>query len=125
MFMFIIPMTMRNLAIFSVLVDAAFMVSGFGPAVGFLGSALTGFLLIRTNALSAIFDRFGGARAWNAPSIPPSIKLPNVAAVFTPKPVSEDELDRLLEKVHQHGIGSLTNSEKAALKRASKQRRQR
>lgn len=125
MFMFIIPMTMRNLAIFSVLVDTAFMVSGFQPAVGFLGSALTGFLLIRTNALSAIFDQVGGRRGWGGPSIPPSIKLPNVAGVFTPKPVSEDELDRLLEKVHQHGIGSLTNSEKAALKRASKQRRQR
>ncbi len=125
MFMFVIPMTMQNLAIFSVVVDLAFMVSGFRPAVGLLGSALTGFLLIRTNALSAIFDRFGGARAWRGPSVPSTIKLPNVAGVFTPKPVSEDELDRLLEKVHQHGIGSLTNAEKASLKRASKQRRQR
>jgi hypothetical protein len=53
------------------------------------------------------------------------IKLPNIGAAFTPKPVSEDELDRLLAKVHEHGIGSLSNTEKAILKRASKQKRQR
>ena len=121
MFMFVIPMTMRNLMFLSILVDAAFAVSGALIAVNALCAAVVAFLLLRTNLLSTMTDR---VERWNAPSIPSSIRLPNVAAVFTPKPVSEDELDRLLEKVHQHGIGSLTNSEKAALKRASKQRRQ-
>jgi membrane associated rhomboid family serine protease len=121
MFMFIIPMTMRNLALLSLLVALAYMVSGVPQALASLGAAVTGYGLIQTNVLSQLMDGIRPRRGWTGP---PSIKLPNLAVPFAPKPVSNDELDRLLEKVHEHGIGSLTNSEKAALKRASKQRRQ-
>ncbi|MBY0585754.1 rhomboid family intramembrane serine protease [bacterium] len=121
MFMFVIPMTMRNLAILSLVVDLAYVLAGSPQALAALGAAAIGYLLIQTNALSMLMDRFAPSPGWSGP---PSIKLPKITAAFTPKPVSNDELDRLLEKVHEHGIGSLTHAEKSILKRASKQRRQ-
>lgn len=126
-FMFVIPMTMKMLAILSVGIDALFAVSGMAVAACYLGGALTGFVLIKTRVALDWVDRLpiGGRGRSRVGSFPATVPFSKIGSAFAPKPVSEEELDRLLDKVHAQGIESLTTREKSTLKRAAKQRRNR
>ena len=109
----VIPMTMYWLAVVSVVIDAAFAISGNPLAICYLGAAFTGFVLTKTRRVSLDWiDRYSwrtsvGRRG----SFPTTIPFSKIGSAFSPKPVSEEELDRLLDKVHAHGIESLTTRE--------------
>lgn len=122
LFMFVLPLTMQTLAILTIVIDVAYAVSGFQQGVHHLAGALVGYTLIKNLSLLGFVDQLGSTTRRGGPV---TIPFKNVTKVFEAKPVSEVELDRLLDKVHAEGIDSLTASEKATLKRASKQRRNR
>lgn len=130
-FMFVLPMTMQTLAILSVVIGLAFAVSGVPQSACSLGGAAIGYLLIKNRQWLGIVERIPGmrgrsmGRSVGGPAARMTVPFKSIVKAFEPKPVSEDELDRLLDKVHEQGIDSLTASEKATLKRASKQRRPR
>jgi len=124
-FMFVLPMTMYWLAIASVGIDAAFAISGNVFAMCYIAAAFTGFVLLKTRVALDWIDRVPmlSRRRGRAGSFPATVPFSKIGSAFSPKPVSEEELDRLLDKVHEHGIESLTTREKSTLKRAAKQRR--
>ena len=121
LFMFVLPMTMRMLAIISVVINLAYVVTGSTFAVCNLGGALAGYLIATNPRILSFVDRIPGLPKMGKGRA--TLPFKSITKAFETKPVSEDELDRLLDKVHASGIESLTSSEKATLKRASKQRR--
>lgn len=127
-FMFVLPMTMYWLAIVSVGIDAAFAISGSFFAMCYIAAAFTGFVLLKTRVALNWIDRvpmLSRGQRNRVGSFPATVPFSKIGSAFAPKPVSEEELDRLLDKVHEHGIESLTTREKSTLKRAAKQRRNR
>ena len=127
-FMFVIPTTQKWVAVIWCGILAALAVSSWPIAICQLGGALTGYVLLKSRVGLSWVDRLplptGGGRGRRG-SFPATVPFSKIGAAFSPKPVSEEELDRLLDKVHAHGIESLTTREKSTLKRASKQRRNR
>jgi membrane associated rhomboid family serine protease len=125
MFMFVLQMTMRTLMIVSVVIAAAFTVAGSPTSAASLGGAATAYLLVTNPQVLTLFGQLSPRRSTRRTPGKMTVKFPDVSSLFTPKPVSEDEVDRLLDKVHAQGLDSLTAREKALLKRAAKQKRNR
>lgn len=109
---FVFPMTLQTLALIFVGLDVFRMISdlkGAGGGVSFqahLGGALFGFLAVH--------------RRWLY--MDPFEKLEELRAEREQKRevADEERLDEILAKIHREGIQSLTASEKAFLKRASR-----
>jgi membrane associated rhomboid family serine protease len=126
MIMFVIPLQLRYLAIMQVLLDVVGLAGGSRGVANsaHLGGAAFGFLYYRNG--------------WRVTSWLPSFRLRwprwprRKAAVRIYKPdeegpgiISEETVDRLLQKIHEHGEASLTDEERALLVAASQQKKTR
>lgn len=105
----IIPMKMRTAVYGFLLFALANLILGGANAGGdaaHVGGAFAGFYFIRhTHLLRDFFQLVGG---------PPRKPQP---PAHTPPPASE--LDRLLDKVHTHGMASLTDAERKTLRQST------
>ena len=110
----IFPMTLRTLALIVVGIDAFYLllqISGAGGGgnvarLAHLTGAAWGFVAVKQGWV------------WKDPMETFANWKEDRAEVREDQDTAD--VDRLLEKIHKQGIGSLSNSEKAALKRASK-----
>jgi hypothetical protein len=109
---FIFPMKMRTLILLLIGLDLFYGVQGSPNGVAnfaHLGGALFGFLYWKWRPL---WERVGDVyRDWRA------------SRRKTVDVEEEDDLDRILEKISQHGMDSLTKRERSFLLRASERRR--
>ena len=109
-----IPMKMRTLVYTYLGISVVMLLLGTSNAGGeaaHIGGAIAGYFFIRRlHLLRDFFDVFSNSRKSRARS------KEDIDA-------SEREMDRLLAKVHEHGLHSLTDKERATLKAASEQRR--
>ncbi|HOW97790.1 MAG TPA: rhomboid family intramembrane serine protease [Kiritimatiellia bacterium] len=111
---YVVPVTLRAwvLAVILGLVELMFLLS---PGSGSVANAahLAGGLAGYFYALGLVRGERSGARSWR-----------KVAKLFTPPPADDArELDRLLDKIANHGLHSLTPREREWLDRASRARR--
>lgn len=124
LFMFVFPMPIRVLAILTVAIAGLVLILQ-GPNAGgeaaHLGGAAVGFFLIHNRGFLAWADRVGSSTGGRRMRF----GLPHFKSLLPDRSVSDEELDRLLDKVREHGLDSLTTREKNTLKRASKERRNR
>lgn len=117
---FVFPIELRWLVIFLVLagVYASFQtlhgVAGGTADAAHLGGALWGFLAFRRMRGYYLGLGHRGAPLW------PWLARFRAARVAQNRAALQAELDRLLEKVHQQGMGSLTSDERRSLERASR-----
>lgn len=115
---FAFPLKMKTLAYGYVALSAFSLVMGSANAGGeaaHLGGALAGFYFIRnSHLLRDFFDVTGDSRK------PPKPKRGRAKPrERTPKLPDQREIDRILDKVHNKGIHSLSAAEKKILKKAS------
>lgn len=117
---FVLPLKMKTLAYGYVAISAYSLLTGSQNAGGeaaHLGGALAGFYFIRnSHLLRDFFDVMGDSRR------PPKRRKPSRAKKrpkFGARPPNQDEVDRILDKVHSKGVHSLSESEKKTLKKAS------
>jgi len=116
-----IPMKMKNFGILILGIGAYTVITSgnnAGGEAGHLGGALLGFILMKNPWLLNWVDKFGitsttagGPRADFQPKIRPRTKLN----------MESSEVDRILDKVTEHGVHSLTEEERATLLRISRQ----
>lgn len=114
-----IPMKMKTLGIvvlgigvFTVLTSG----KNAGGEAGHLGGALAGFLLMKYYALKTASTGVGFGRrrtAVESREYVPKIRPRTVISL------DSSEVDRILDKVSEHGLHSLTNEERATLKALS------
>ncbi|MCW5757553.1 MAG: rhomboid family intramembrane serine protease [Phycisphaeraceae bacterium] len=113
-----IPMKMKTFAYGFVALALVMLLIGSTNAGGeaaHLGGAIAGFYFIRnTHHLIDFFDVLGDSRKPKSPK-PPRHKRGGGA--------SQQEVDRVLEKVSASGLGSLTSQEREILRHATKQQR--
>jgi len=108
--------------------------SGLGiPHLAHLGGACAGYLFFRVRAFAA--ER-PAPRIPTAPARRPVVTPMRVQETVTemssapavmeagPPEVSDDEIDRVLDKISRHGMGSLTSEERQFLADASKRKRE-
>lgn len=123
-FMYVIPMQLRYMAIIYVLLDVVGVLGGSRGIANsaHLGGASFGFVYCRNG--------------WRVLSWLPALRWPRwprrKASVRIYKPeeespgiISEETVDRLLQKIHEQGEASLTDEERALLLAASKQKKTR
>ncbi len=119
-----IPLKMRTFAYGYVGIALFSLLSGSQNAGGeaaHIGGAIAGFFFIRhSHLLTDFFDVFGDSR----PNKGKKSKHVSKKSVYrnyknTPGP-SQDEIDKILQKVSQKGLASLSESEKKVLAQASK-----
>jgi membrane associated rhomboid family serine protease len=115
---FLFPMRLRTV-VYVFIAIAAFTVITSGPnaggEAGHLGGAFAGAYLIRhTHLLRDFLDIFGTAKAGRGG---------RAARTARRGVVDEREVDRILTKVAQQGLRSLTEGEKRALRRATEARK--
>lgn len=115
-----IPLKMKWFAYGFVALAFVALVSGSSNAGGeaaHLGGAIAGFYFIRnTHHLIDFFDVLGDSRK---PKPPKRGGRPRGRAPS----VSQQEVDRVLDKVQASGLGSLTDAEKAVLRQATDRQR--
>jgi membrane associated rhomboid family serine protease len=127
---FVIPMPIWVLVVGSVVMDGFVFLSGqkTGVAVtAHLGGALFAFVYYKRHW--RLFPAVAGARQWFSQRNRPALRVyreePVERVPVTSPPTAESEehleakLDRVLEKVTRFGQGSLTDSERQILMRAS------
>jgi membrane associated rhomboid family serine protease len=111
----IIPMPLRNLAYTLVAVALLTIFFGGDNAGGeaaHLGGALAGFWLIRRpQLLHALFDWMG--------TVDPTSRSRRVRSARR-RGLDTAEIDRILDKIQRHGLHSLDDSERQALREASR-----
>lgn len=92
-----------------------------GGDAAHLGGALAGFFFVRrSHLLHDFFDVFGPPKPGRAGrSISSRRQSPQEAA----RPTDDAEVDRILAKVRAHGLGSLSDAERDALRRATEAQR--
>ncbi|MSR18381.1 MAG: rhomboid family intramembrane serine protease [Phycisphaerales bacterium] len=109
---FVIPMRLATVAWGIVIISIAsiyFNWNNSGGEAAHLGGAIAGFYLIRRpQQLHAIFDFFGRADPTS------------VVSKVRRRPTSTAEVDRILDKIREHGIGALDDAEKQTLRSASR-----
>ncbi len=119
---FVIPMSMRNLAI-GAIIFAAFMIltkgNNAGGEAGHLGGAILGFILMKNPHWLSFLDGKSGIgkrrrRVQDAQVVREKKLRPRVNI-----DLSDTEIDRILDKVSSEGIQSLTDAEREALVNAS------
>lgn len=117
-----IPMKLRTFAYIYVAMAAAnllFRGKNAGGDAAHLGGAIAGYILIRNaHLLRDFFDVFTDSRRPKKRTGPPD----RPASPRQPPRPDEAEVDRILAKVNQHGLQSLSESEKATLRRATEAR---
>jgi len=126
--MFFLPMRLSTmayalvgLAIFTLLVQG----NNAGGEAGHLGGAIAGFYFIRrSHTLHNFFDVLGRidptSHHYRGDGRGAKVRARAVAKnVPGPSAAERAEIDRILDKVHAHGLASLTESEKKILRRAS------
>jgi membrane associated rhomboid family serine protease len=119
-----IPMTLRTLAFVLLGITALQMIAGAntGGNAAHLGGAALGFLFVKNPRWLDWADRFGGSPSRPSPRQKVKQKMQEVQQAQ--KKREEEEVDRILDKVKQQGIQSLTKSEKKTLNRATENRNQ-
>lgn len=117
LFMFFIPMTMRQLALLLLTVSVViilFNLSNAGGEAGHLGGVILGFILTKNPRLLAfIKPRLGSSRQKSARKKRQKMK-PRIEINM-----DDTEVDRILDKVSKEGVQSLTEAEKETLKRSA------
>ncbi len=123
---FVIPMRVRTAAYGMVAFAAidVFILAGVnaGGSAAHLGGAIAGYYFIRhTHLLRDFLDFFGFGEKGPRPKKAGS-KKPKKSRLPRRSP-SAEEIDRILDKVNDEGIHSLSNAERKALRRATESRR--
>jgi hypothetical protein len=119
---FVIPMKLRTVAMLMIafaVYKVASSSANAGGEAAHLGGAVVGLLLIQNPQWLTWIDRIGpwgkrrdqGAGSWQR-------KLDREHAL-------DEEVDRILDKIHREGQASLTQHERQTLIRASREQRQR
>jgi rhomboid family protein len=125
-----IPLKMRTFAYGYVGIALFSLLSGSQNAGGqaaHVGGAIAGYFFIRkSHLLTDFFDILGDSRSSKSGSKPRS-KKPRKAqhgaayrSASTPSGPSQSEIDKILDKVSQKGLASLSEKEKRTLAEASK-----
>jgi len=119
---FLIPMTLQTMAYAMVAIAFVTVLTGghnAGGEASHLGGAIAGWYFIRhPHHLHGFFDILGRADPTSHHYRHPTGKRPS-----TPTAAGEQvELDRILAKISENGLHSLTEPEKRLLRRASEQR---
>lgn len=114
--LYLIPMRLRTLAIILIVVAVATLLTQ-GPNAGgqaaHLGGAIAGWFFIRRPAmLNNFFDLLGRAD--------PTSRTNRSRREQKRSSTLRSEVDRVLAKVHEHGLHSLTEAEKEVLREASR-----
>jgi membrane associated rhomboid family serine protease len=112
-----IPMSMRTLAWILIGIAVLSVIGGernAGGEAAHLGGAAAGFLLFRHARLLSVFDRFSLPRRRGGTAQSPWQKK------LARKQAMEQEVDRILAKVHRDGMKSLTRKERQTLQDASR-----
>jgi len=127
---FLIPMTMRTFAI-GVLIFGVFVVltdgGNAGGEAGHLGGALAGYLMMKIPALREALLRLNpGVGILRRPRRAPK-RRPVYERKLRPKSaISRDdatEIDRILDKINEEGLHTLTSEEREILNRAAEKQR--
>lgn len=111
---FVLPMRLATMAYLLTLFAAWVVITGgqnAGGQAAHLGGAAAGYYFIRhTHLLRDFFEVLGPSRKGDGarPRRP-----------FGPRPPSPDEVDRILDKVHAHGLHTLTETERRALRQST------
>ena len=117
-----IPMKMKTFAYGYVAIALVSLLMGSHNAGGeaaHLGGAIAGFIFIRkSHLLTDFFDVFGDSRQPKKKRAGKQSAYRNYRNTDGPHP---DEVDRILQKVSQKGLASLTEKEKKTLAEASKE----
>lgn len=118
---FVIPMSMRTLAI-GALVFAAFMIltngNNAGGEAGHMGGAILGFILMKKPHLLSFLDSKGGHKRRRQVKDAKVVREKKLRPRITIN-MEDSEIDRILDKVSREGIQSLTSAEREALIHAS------
>jgi hypothetical protein len=116
MLFFIIPMRLKTLAyglVCVALVAVFFGWTNAGGEAAHIGGALAGFYFIRNpHHLHGMFDFLG--------QFDPTSRVAKVRAAQRRAGVQGTEIDRILSKIRQGGLNSLTEAEKGTLREASR-----
>ena len=126
-FPFMVPMKLRTLALLVLGIAVLTILTGgrnAGGEAAHLGGALLGFLYASQPRWLAVFDTFDPAR-WRTGRWHTSTPTKGRSR-WNPQEQRElnQELDRILDKVHAQGMNSLTEKERQTLKAASRQARE-
>ena len=129
-----IPMQMKTFVTVYAVIE---IVSEFSQSRGgiahlaHLGGFISAYFYIRSVYGNRVWDMFGSLRRAKRPkTTSSSTKLPKDWKVYShpsppktepsqPTPISQEEINRLLDKISEHGMESLSQEELATLKRAS------
>ena len=118
-----IPMKMRTFAygyVAFALVSLVMGAQNAGGEAAHVGGAIAGFIFIhKSHLLTDFFDVFGDSRQPKKPKGKKQSAYRNYKNTPGPHP---DEIDRILHKVSQKGLASLTEKEKRTLAEASKEK---
>ena len=115
-----IPMSMRTMAIMLLAIVFLSLLVGSDNAGGqaaHLGGAVLGFILIRRPQWLDVFDRMGNpdiGRRWAQRSTDRQMRR---------RQARDQDIDRILKKVHEQGLASLTRREKQTLQQATDSQR--
>lgn len=115
-----IPMSMRTMAIMMLAIVFLSLMVGSANAGGeaaHLGGAVLGFILIRRPQWLDVFDRMG------SPAIGQRWAQRSADRQTRRRQARDQEVDRILRKVHEQGLASLTRREKQTLQHATDSQR--
>jgi len=116
---FILPMSMRTFAI-GALVFSTFMIlsngNNAGGEAGHLGGAILGFILMKKPRLLS-FIKDGPSHGQKRTTVDAKIVHEKKIRPRIDINMADSEVDRILDKVSSEGLQSLTEAEKAVLKR--------
>ena len=122
-----VPMTMRTMAlIFLGIAFFSILIGGrnAGGQVAHLGGAAMGYVLIRYPGFIAWADRLNAGSRRGGPSLKQRVQKVQQQRASQQRMKDQQEVDRILAKVRDHGLHSLTQSEQRTLQRET-QRQQR
>lgn len=128
-----VTLTMRQLAIIFLVLGAVTVLidrGNYGGHAGHLGGALAGFLMYKIPALRHLLERLGAksgggrdGRMKEAKIVRPKKRRRYERKLRPKSSVSRaeaSEVDRILDKINEHGLQSLTDEERQLLTRAGK-----
>ncbi len=127
-----VTLTMRQLAIILLVIGVLTIVLGgrnAGGEAGHLGGALAGFLLWKIPVLRGLLGHLGRSGQGGSKKRPAfQIRIAKRGKVYQKKlrpqstitQLESSEVDRILDKINEHGLQSLTGEERELLARAGK-----
>ena len=121
---FVIPMSMRMFAYAALgiaVVVIAFNLNNAGGEAGHLGGALCGFLFMKFTFLLNFFSGKGkgSKRTFDARVVRPRRKKETKMRPRVEIDLEDTEIDRILDKVNEEGLQSLTEAERNVLRRVA------